>query len=259
MLDEIVEAVFGVDFKIGRTVRDTLFQPLRVGEAELDPENKTYTPQIRLFIALFGLQLFAFSFFKLFDFLSLETLFPSEIALTAVTAELEARGSDVETANQAIKDWYNYSIWPATIYGSLIYVLLMKAYRPSLRFSEHLRLYLLPSNAAMVWMTLLFITALILARESWLVVATSFAGMLIFFVYTVPIIARWHATTRLGLGLKVFGLILAAIPSLIITLTVAYTMMSYGMHRETGLGYYEGLALAFQAELDAVETQSKTD
>jgi len=252
MLNELFDAIFGVDFKVGRTLRDTLLRPVRVAEADINPEDQTYTPQIRIFVALFGLQLFILSVFKLFEQTSLETIFPDPGDAERVAARIAEQGSSVEAANEAIRDWYNYSLWPATILGSVIYIAVMKLLRPGVKLWDHVRIYLVATNAALIWMfpgiaLLAWAGGSDGAAGAAALIATAL-GLVAFYIYLVPLFARWYATTALGLTLKIGLLAVLAVPSFLVTMIVAFFMISFGLRLETGVGLFEATLIAAEIE-----------
>ena len=257
MIDEIFEAVFGVDFKIGKTIKDMLLHPVRVAEAELEDGNDVYTPQIKLFIALFGLQLLLLSIFKIFDLVTLEAVILSESGLQAVSDRLQAEGSSLSAANDVVRDWYNYSVWPAALTGSVVYVVAMKLFRPAMKLSAHVKLYLLATNAGFLWMfPFLLIGVLPIADASMAALWASVAAIPVFLGYLIPLFRRFYATSAAGLVIRVSVLAILVVPSIVITTSVAYSMISFGMKRETGLGFFEALHIAQIADQSAADTET---
>lgn len=257
MIDEIFEAVFGVDFKIGKTVRDMLLHPVRVAAAELGAEDETYTPQIKLFIALFGLQLLLLSVFKVFDMVMLESVIVSDAGLQAISERLQGNGSSIAAANEVIRDWYNYSVWPAALMGSVVYIAALKAFRPSMRLSAHVKVYLLATNAGFLWMfPFLLLSVLPFADAGTVAMWGSIAAIPVFLGYLIPVFRRFYVSTAAGLAIRVGVLAILVAPSIVITVAVSYSIISVGMKRETGLGFFEALHIAQQADNAAAGTET---
>ncbi len=59
-LETAVDDVFGVDFKIGRTLRDSVLRPGRVADAALANDESRYTRPLKVYLALFALSSLVF-------------------------------------------------------------------------------------------------------------------------------------------------------------------------------------------------------
>jgi hypothetical protein len=231
-IDDVADASFGVDTRIFRTVWDTVLFTPRVVEAAFSGDRKTYVPIIRLFLVLFGAQFAIMAFIGLPVGLTLDTFAQSEAQRAAIDAWLLENGQNYENVNRALEQAVALTTTPLTFLASLLYVLLLKAYRPSRSLFGHALAYLAPVNASYIAMfavmSIVFVAGFVLQLPQETIIngfLFSLAFSLIwYFAAAARVIARFYAHSAIVAALQVLGLFALFFPMMILVFMGQFAM-----------------------------------
>lgn len=223
-VDDIADASIGVDTRIFRTVWDTFLFTPRVVSAAYAGDRQTYVPIIRLFLVLFGAQFAIMAFIGLPVGMTLDTLVPDESQSLMIERWLAEGGHSYESVNRALEQAVALTTTPLTFLSSLLYVLLLKAYRPSRSLFGHALAYLAPVNASYIAMFLVigtvFVGGFVLQLPQESVINGFLISLLIslvwYFIATARVIARFYANSFIVAALQVFGLFLLFFPMMVL-------------------------------------------
>lgn len=256
LFDEVSDAVLGVDNRILKTLRDLVLRPGRVADADMTPDNSPYMSQVRLFVAMFGLQTFLFSIFKFAEHQKLSVLAAASGTTGAARAQLPA-GVTLAQVDAVALDWYNYTTWPALIFGSLLYIGIFYAMRPSLSLRAHIAVYATASNVGSLAFAAMLALGVLTGRiESFLLIG-AILYLAIFFWLLVRFLRRWYARTAIGVIGKFAILLILTIPVSLVMFAVQFGAVHYAVHRATGADYAALFHTVTSADVSqAQDTQS---
>jgi hypothetical protein len=235
-VESLVDDAFGVDFKVPRTIRDLVLRPGRVADAALAGDRGRYTPQLRLFLALFAAQTLLFGLVGADQSVTLSGSFAqSPEGLAAVEARLAEVGSTLAAADETLRSWYNWMTWPITALSSFLFVLVIWAMRPSLGLFRSLMLYLVPMNAS-------YVVSLPLMAVGWLVnealfLAIALIAFLVYFVYAALVLHRRAANTALGLAVRLLVITIATAPIFAVIYALLVGSMELAFRNEIGTSW----------------------
>lgn len=200
-----------------KTLRDTLVFTPRVALDVISGRRAYFSP-LRLFISLMGLQFGIAAFFGLPAFYSVETLLAPEGHDLAV-AYLVERGLTFTDVSATVSRWGALLNWPLMAVGAVPYLLVIKAFRPSLSWWTHLQCYLAANNAMLI-VSLLCAPVLLAGELAFLM--TQGLSAIVFFIAIMRV-----ASGTYGLKpLKLAGFLLV---NLIITVPSTVLMFAAGM------------------------------
>lgn len=210
-IEDMVDDVFGVDFKLPRTLRDLLLRSGRLADAALAGDRTRYMRPLPLFLALVGVHtaLYALTGFDDLGFAAELAGRPERLA--EAEAALAQAGWTIERADDLIRTWSGWADTPSVALGSLLWALAIWAMRPSLGFDKSLGLYLVAINAAYLIETPSLVLGWLTSSDA-VLNASIYVGFIALFVYTGVVLHRRAASTRLGLALRVLGFVAATIP-----------------------------------------------
>ncbi len=231
-LREIASDIAGLPLgrQIVRTLVDTVIFTPRVSHDIVNGTRAYFSP-LRLFLSLMG------GFIALAAFLGLPTLFTIDALVTseaqdrldALLAEHEVTRLELVTT---LDRWSALLHWPVFALGALPYILVLKAFRPSIGWWPHVQVYLLANNAMLILM--LACVPLLLINE-WLFAITNTATLIIFFVTLARAGAsayqlKWPALTGLVLSNIVISIPATALyAALSLLATHIVLTMSFGI------------------------------
>jgi len=211
----MVDDVFGVDFKILRTLRDMIMRPRRVTEAALANDRSLYSPPMRVFLALFALQTLVFGWIGVSDGMTFGTVFANDPDALAVAQSILADADyTLAQADAVISEWAAWLNWPITAIASLLYVLVIWALRPSLGLYSSFMLFWVSSNASST-LGLPMIVGSAFVSPEWLLAATG-ASLVIFWIYAGIVMAGRIARTGVGLTVRMGVIVTMTIPVILI-------------------------------------------
>ena len=211
LINSLSVAAFDLDGRIFRTLWHSFIRAPEVALAAIKGDYTRYISPIRVVIALVGVQFAVAAIFGTPMTLSVETL---SAGLEAERLAGWLNGHDIITVDRALEDAMSLLIWPITLASSLPYLILLKLYRPSLKFWTHVCVFLVPTNAS-TFAFVLLIPAFMLSDS---VVLIAFITMLlVYFATTGWLIARFYSRSILGTVLRIVGLVLLLPVSLIIS------------------------------------------
>ncbi|WP_417482591.1 hypothetical protein [Maricaulis sp.] len=229
LVDSISVAAFDVDSRIFRTLWHSIIHAPDVALAAIKGDYTRYISPIRVLIALFGVQFAVAAIFGSPMTPSVDTLAP-EAGPERMAAWLN--GQDPAAVDRALETGVSLMIWPMTILSSLPFLILLKLYRPSLKFWTHLCVFLVPTNASTI-VFILLLPALTLS-DSVIFIAMS-AMLAVYFVLTGRLIARFYSRSALGTALRIGGLILALPFTIIISGACQILAVSWILDSQFGL------------------------
>lgn len=232
-LESVVDDVFGVDFKLPRTLRDLVIRPNRVANAVLAHDRKAYTSQVKLFLALFAVQTFLMGWGAIADSITLSALFQSQPDAHAIAqARLAASGSGLAEADAAMSWAMSWGLWPVTAVSSFLYVLVIWMMRRRIGWYAALMLYLVITNAAYVLTLPLLLAGRLFGVE--MMMAASGISLLLFYIYAAIVLYRRTADTILELSLELIAFIVTTIPVVIAMTATMFVALEVAMRIRTG-------------------------
>jgi hypothetical protein len=233
-VETMVGDVFGVDFKLPRTLRDLVFRPGRVADAAVAFDHSRYTRPLRVFLAIFAATALLYGWVGVYEAASLAAGLASDTTgSAAIEARLASAGLTLAEADAILVRWTSWTSWPVTALSSLGYGLVIWLLRPRLGLVKALLLYLVSTNGASL-VSVPFIAAGALFGQQVLVAVSLFA-FLISFVYFALVLHRRAAGTATGLILRVVALVFATLPVVFLAGVLIYGVVEAGFRIETGL------------------------
>ena len=202
LIDSISVAAFEVDGRIFRTIWHSIVRAPDVVLAAVKGDYTRYISPIRVLVALFGVQFAAAAIFGAPMTMTIESLSP-ESETERFTTWLN--GADPDLIDRSIENVLSLLIWPIMIVSSLPYLILLKLYRPSLKFWMHVCVFLVPTNASTLVFVLL-IPAFMLSEN--MMLATMGAMLAAYFTITGWLLARFYSRSILGTALRIGGFVL---------------------------------------------------
>jgi len=229
LIDSISVAAFDVDARIFRTLWHSVIRAPDVALAAIKGDYTRYISPVRVLIALFGIQLGLAALFGSPMTPTIESLAP-QVTPDRFAAWLN--GHDPAAIDRALEDGVALMLWPMTILSSLPFLLLLKLYRPSLKFWTHLCVFLVPTNAS----TMVFILLLpaLMLSDSVLFIAMT-AMLAVYFGLTGKLISRFYSRSALGTALRIGGLILVLPFTFIISGACQILAVSWILDSQFGL------------------------
>ena len=202
LVNSISVAAFDVDARIFRTLWHSLVRAPEVALAAIEGDYTRYISPIRVMVALFGIQFGVAAIFGA----------PMSVTIESIAAGMDPErlagwldGQDPVSIDRAIEDTMSLVLWPIMIVSSLPYLILLKLYRPSLKFWAHLCVFLVPTNAS----TIAFILMLpaVMTSESMMLMAL-IVMLAVYFAVTGWLLARYYSRSLLGTSLRIAGFVL---------------------------------------------------
>lgn len=241
---QIASDLTGLPFAplVWRTLVDTLIFTPRIAQDVITGTRAYFSP-FRLFISLMGLHFAAIAFFGLPNLFSLETMLASD-GLDQVEEAVAAEGHSVAGLSASLSRWGGILNWPILVIGMVPYLLVLKAFRPSVSWWHHVQCYLTANNAMLIasfsaMPLLIFDTLLFLVFQS--------LSAIVFFV----------ALLRIGSG--AFGLkpglltamlaanLAATIPSTIFIFLLTMLAMDAILQLDFGLSFFDLLMISLDS------------
>ena len=245
-VEGLVDDVFGVDFKVPRTLRDLVIRPVRVFDAAAANDHSRYTRPVRLFLALAALQFLIFGLAETTQTLTFSAMFEDQpAALTAAQARLAAVGASLEQADEVIQRWFGWLNWPLTILMSLALVLVLWMLRPSMGLFRSFMMYLTILNASTVVALPFLLAAAFFGAQ--VLSLTSLASILVFLIYAGIVMHGRVAETALGLSVRL-GVLFATFAPMVVAMNIlAVAILEFALRAEVGAGWLEVLVTGLEA------------
>ena len=244
-VDDVADAAIGVDTRIFRTLWDTLLFTPRVVEAAYAGDRDTYVPIIRLFLVLFGLQFAAMAFLGLPIGLTLEQMETSPESAEAVRLWLSQNDVSRDAIAQTLERIAQLTTTPMTFLGTLPFMLLLKAYKPSRSFFGHLLAYLAATNSSYLLLFPFFVLAFFgpVDLMFWSGMAISFAW---YFIAMARLLYRFYSRNLFVVALQTFGLILMTPVMFIIITVVMFVTIDIGLRLAHDMSIFELFMISAQ-------------
>lgn len=220
------------------TVWHTVAFTPRVARAMLE-RAPTYLSPVRVFMILIGMLLGLGAFFQLPFVMDAASAFPPGMH-EAVDAHLREAGTSLVEAKAESGRWMSLIYWVIMAVAAFPFVLLFKAFRPSLSWWTHLQGYLIANNA-MLTVSLAGAPLLLFSTETYVVF--QIPAMIMFFVAVVRIASGAYKMRPLGVTL----LIGAMIPVTLVTMVLAWIMNAVSLHAILMIAYDVSLIDLFNA------------
>ncbi|WP_417468944.1 hypothetical protein [Maricaulis sp.] len=229
LVNSISVAAFDVDARIFRTLWHSLIRAPGVTLAAIRGDYTRYISPVRVLIALFGIQFGLAAIFGSPMTPTVETLAPQ------VTPERFAawlNGHDPAAIDRALETGVSLMIWPMTILSSLPFLILLKLYRPSLKFWTHLCVFLVPTNASTIVFILLLPTLTL--WDGAIFIAMS-AMLAVYFGLTGWLLARFYSRSAFGTAMRITGLVLMLPVTFLISAACQILAVSWILDSQFGL------------------------
>lgn len=232
--------------QIVRTLVDTVIFTPRVAHDIVNGTRAYFSP-LRLFLSLMGALIALTAFFGLPTLFSIDALVvpDAQERLDALLAENNTTRLELVTTLDRWSAWLN---WPVFAIGALPYIVLLKAFRPSIGWWPHTQIYLLANNAMLI---LILIAAPLLLIDEWLFVIANLLSMIIFFVVFARTGASAYALKWPAVAGLTLSSILVSIPAMM--LYVALSMLATHIVLSMSFGISLPDLLAVNLEPDIVE------
>ena len=232
-LDTLSIAALDVDARIFRTVWHTITRPVEVMWAGCKADYRVYLSPVRVFLALFSLQVIVGSIVHYPTAPSLSALvegMPPE----QVTAWLDGR--DPQAVNDDFAPYMAILMWPLMLVSSLPFLLALKLMRWRLSIWAHVTAYLVSTNASTILQAVLMPLALI---NPVLVVAALPLALIFFVVQITRLMARFYAKGVWDLAWKTGVIVLLLPVTILIMMVGAFSVASWLLHTFQGLSLFE--------------------
>lgn len=235
-----------------RTLVDTVVFTPRVAQDIVNGTRAYFSP-LRLFLTLMGGFIALAAFFGLPTLFTIDALVIPEAQgrLDALLAEHGVTRLELVTT---LDRWSALLHWPVFALGALPYILVLKAFRPSIGWWPHLQVYLLANNAMLI---LMLACVPLLLIDEWLFAIANTAAVIVFFVA----LARAGASAYQLKWPSLTGLVLANIV-ICIPATILYSALSLlATHIVLTMSFGISLPdlLAVNLELGTPEQAPETD
>ncbi|OLF72236.1 hypothetical protein AWH62_10355 [Maricaulis sp. W15] len=238
-LDSLSIAVFDVDARIFRTMRDCFLKPVAVATAGMSRDYALYLSPIRVFIALFSFQFVVAALFGTPLTATLESMTASDadldiaawLASARVDFETPLTFQRVEDKLQAIQ---SITLWPITALSSLPYLIALKLYRPSTPLWGHLQIYLVATNASFIVMIALIPLHTLGAFG---IAGGMLIALLAFFIIAGVMLAHFYGRSMIALGLRLAGLVALLPITMLITMIGTFITIDWVLENEFGLHF----------------------
>ena len=256
-LDSITIAAFDADTRIFRTVWHSMTRTPDVAFAALKGDYSCYLSPVRVFVALFSLQIVIAALFGAPVTLTLDSI-AGPLAESGQNAHYEAwldsaRTADGEQAsaaeiNRTLDAWLSIAVWPLTFLASLPFLLLLKAYRPSIPFWGHVQIYMIPTNGSYVMLTIAIAGYALgdLFDNEQIGMAGFIIGMIgafiLYFILMGRLIVRYYGTTALGAALRLAGLVILLPLTMAISSFGHFAFFHWTLESQYGLNVFDILA-----------------
>ncbi|MEO1039327.1 MAG: hypothetical protein AAFX09_07250 [Pseudomonadota bacterium] len=216
-MGEVLEAGFGWNARMLRTLLDSLINPVAVCRAALAGDDERYVSAIRAFILIFGAAIAVSAFLIGGGLVSLSAMTGADPQVLAGWAE--PSGRSLEAIDQTVSGWTNIIVWPITILAASPYILIFKLMAQRITLYGHTLVYLITSNGV-----LLLQLALILALAPFVDIATNsqvstIAVVVVYLVILFRVFLAIYARTLIGAVLRLIATI-ALIPVSLVLVSV---------------------------------------
>ena len=252
-LDSLSIAVFDVDARIFRTMRDYFLKPVTVATAGIERDYTRYLSPIRVFIALFSFQFVAAALFGTPVTATIESMTATEPEID-IAAWLTTTRMDFDTpltlerVESELRAVQSLTLWPLTVLSSLPYLIALKLFRPSIPTWGHVQIYLVVTNVS-------FIVMIALIPLHTLGGAGMMTGMgialAVFYVYAGILLARLYGKSVIALALRLTGLVALLPITLLITIIGTYITIDWVLENSFGLHLLALLSPEAFAELSS--------
>ncbi|WP_297733727.1 DUF3667 domain-containing protein [uncultured Maricaulis sp.] len=252
-LDSLSIAVFDVDARIFRTMRDYFLKPVTVATAGISRDYSLYLSPIRVFIALFSFQFVAAALFGTPVTATIESMTAADpdvdidAWLTTARVQFEAPLT-LQRVEDELKAVQSLTLWPLTVLSSMPYLIALKLYRPSIPLWGHLQIYLAVTNASFIVM-IAFIPLHTFGGAGMAIGMT--IALVIFFVYAGILLAHLYGGSASALALRLVGLIALLPITMLITMVGTFFTIDWVLENSFGLHLMALMAPEAFAELSS--------
>lgn len=250
-LREVASDIAGLPLgqQIVRTLVDTVVFTPRVAHDIVDGTQAYFSP-LRLFLSLMG------ALIALTAFLGLPTLFSLDgLLIPAAQERLDPFLADNNTTRLALVTtldrWSGLLSWPVMTIAALPYILILKAFRPSIGWWQHAQIYLIANNVMLI--ATLAVMPTLLAGEGVFLVATTLTVVL-FFVALARIGASAYALKWPAVAGLTAANIAISIPSIGLYLVLALFSIHIVLELSFGISLLDVLALNLETTTAADTT-----
>ena len=236
-LDSLSIAVFDVDARIFRTMRDYFLKPVTVATAGIERDYSRYLSPVRVFIALFSFQFVAAALFGTPVTATIESMTATDpdidvaawLATTRMDFDTPLTLERVESELRAVQ---SLTLWPLTVLSSLPYLIALKLFRPSFPIWGHVQIYLTVTNVSFIVMIALI--PLHTMGGAGMAIGMGIA-LTVFYVYAGILLARLYGKSVTALILRLAGLVALLPITMLITMIGTYITIDWVLGNSFGL------------------------
>lgn len=232
-LDTMAIAAFDVDARIFRTVWHSLTRPIEVMWAGCKADFSRYLSPVRVFLALFSLQVVIGS---LVDF-------PTALTLEALTDGMPDdriadwyQGQSPDEIDRSFAPIMSLLNWPLMLLSSLPYLIALKLMRWRLKFWAHVMAYLVATNTSSLVQTLVLPLAKI---DNSLVLLAMPVSLIVFVVQLARIMSRFYSRSAWELTWRTTVMVLLLPITVLMLMISNFGVAGWLLHEFHGLSLLE--------------------
>lgn len=249
---QVFDAFLGFDLRLLVTIRDLLIHPIHVARDALNGGKDTYLGQVRLFIFIFGLTTLFLSMAKMYDAMTVQSLFNNDQdLLQGYNAILAENGKTLDQVNAAMKGWTNLLISPTNLIFTLVIALFFKVIASQITFLGHILLFIVANNASSILGMPLTVIAVKAGMPT--TIAALLPMIIQFFYLSIIVWVFMRKTVAAGI-LKLFLMALAFIVATMIIALFMQVMLHIMAHNEFGTSPAEYLIRSAVQAAQAAQT-----
>ncbi len=252
-LDSLSIAVFDVDARIFRTMRDYFLKPVTVATAGIERDYTRYLSPIRVFFALFSFQFVAAALFGTPVTATIEAMAAPNPDLD-LEAWLASSRMEFETpltlqrVEDELKAVQSLTLWPLTVLSSLPYLIALKLFRPSIPTWGHLQVYLAVTNVSFIVMIALI--PLHTLGGGGMAAGIGIA-LTVFYIYAGILLAHLYGKSVIALILRLIGIVALLPVTMLITVIGTYLTIDWVLENSFGLHLLALMAPEAYAEISS--------
>lgn len=252
-LDSLSIAVFDVDARIFRTMRDYFLKPVTVATAAIERDYSRYLSPVRVFIALFSFQFVAAALFGTPVTATIESMTATDpdidVAAWLATTRMEFDTPlTLERVESELRAVQSLTLWPLTVLSSLPYLIALKLFRPSIPTWGHVQIYLAVTNVSFIVMIALIPLHTL---GGFGMAAGMGIALAVFYVYAGILLARLYGKSVTALVLRLAGLVALLPVTMLITMIGTIITVDWVLEHSFGLHFLTLMAPEAFAELSS--------
>jgi len=231
-----------------RTLVDTLIFTPRISRDVISGTRGYFSP-LRLFVSLMGLQFGIAAFFGMPAFYTVDALIAPG-GRDLAEAYLAERGLTISGVSDTVSRWGALLNWPLMALGAIPYLLVVKAFRPSLSWWTHFQCYLSANNAMLI-ASLLCAPVLIFGEIAFLL--TQGLSAIVFFIAIMRVASGGYGLGTIALIAFLLVNIIITIPSTILMFAAGMFSVHFILQWNYGVSLFELMSISLDQSSRAIE------